>query len=170
MHASPCIHACCKPALLAVQKLSFMCVRTAVDGCAVILLHRERRSVPDSQTAGRAFLSCQRSLLGWGDMNQAHWIPGVLPQSLKQLAALWNTLTQPTSPSNLQHKHTQSTPTFRASFKCCVLSVLWWMCSVCFTSFLSLGSGLLCSRSGRGFIMPKRRMETAFSKMWRSHL
>lgn len=42
--------------------LCFMCVRTAVDGCAVILLHREQRSVTDRLTAGRAFLNCHSGL------------------------------------------------------------------------------------------------------------
>lgn len=46
-----------------MEPFCFMCIRTAVDGCAVILLHRERRSVTDRLTAGRAFLNCHSSLL-----------------------------------------------------------------------------------------------------------
>jgi len=58
IHACTCIHMCCWAAPPASQQLCFMCRRTAVDGCAVILLHRVRRSVTKRLTAGRVFLSC----------------------------------------------------------------------------------------------------------------
>lgn len=55
------VHACvhvhpCVVRVGTIQPFCFMCIRrTAVDGCAVILLHRERRSATDRLTAGKAF-------------------------------------------------------------------------------------------------------------------
>lgn len=48
---------CCKSAPPVIQYLRFMCIRAAVDACAVISLHREQRSVADRLTAGRVFSS-----------------------------------------------------------------------------------------------------------------
>lgn len=188
MHACTCIHVWCKSAPLAILQLCFMCIRTAVDGCAVILLHRERRSVTDRLTAGRAFLSCHSSL-GGGTWNKRTGLQERSSYPLKQLAALWNTLTCFTPPPpHLHHKHHHATPSphpffgpfriiksyyfsiFVMTLQCIsTLDLKYDLLSV--QSFpVCLSCGLLCCRSGRGFIMPKRKMEIAYSKMWRSHL
>lgn len=58
-HAWVRVQPCVRP-VRTIQPFCFMCIRTVADDGAVILLHRERRSLSDRLTAGLAF-SSQRS-------------------------------------------------------------------------------------------------------------
>lgn len=64
-HARVRVQPCVRP-LHAIRTFCFMCMRTVADDSAVILLHRERRSLSDRLTAGVAFSSHHsRSAGGW---------------------------------------------------------------------------------------------------------
>lgn len=124
--------------------------------CAVISPHRAQRSIPDSLTAGRVFLIC-----GWEgvDMKRARWTPVALALSIKVsrrslTCSVFTTCCTQTGHFQLFTFHFFQSYVVKLTSPSayCVLQRV-------------RRPVVLCSRSGRGFIMPKRRMETTFSKM-----
>lgn len=138
-----------------------MCIRTAVDSCAVISLHRERRSVTDRLTAGRAFLNCHSSLSVGAHGTKHAPLQECSPQTLRSKPPQPMLQTQPSCSWSIRH--------FPAGL---LFYFLFFddddndderlQTVLCVSQFLF---GCLNCRSGRGFITPKRRTEIAFSKM-----